>query len=159
MQNPEAITVHKLDHQGSELWRYEGTLMQRTPSSLTLEASFDRESEAIGGMTLRRGDRFVETFFTDRWYNIFAVHDGLDGPLKGWYCNIARPARNEPGHLFAEDLALDLIVDRLGGWVVVDQDEFDALEIPKEDRERARQALEELQHLAASGEEPFTFPG
>ena len=41
----------------------------------------------------------------------------------------------------------------------VDQDEFDALEIPKEDRERARQALEELQHLAASGEEPFTFPG
>lgn len=159
MRIGEAITVHKLDHRGIEVWRYDGTLIERTPSRLTLEASFDRESVTIGNITLVRGDRFVETFFTDRWYNIFALYDRENGRHKGWYCNIARPARFEPGHLFAEDLALDLIVDRLGGWVVVDQDEFEALEISAEDRKRAQEALEELQRLVSLGEEPFSLPG
>ncbi len=159
MQIGDAITVHKLDHRGQEVWRYPGRLIEQTPSSLVLEAFFDRDSQTIGGMTLRRGDRFIETYYADRWYNIFAVHDGRDGPLKSWYCNIARPARFEPGHLFAEDLALDLIVDRLGRWIVLDQEEFERLEIPLQDRERAIQTLEELQHLAATRAAPFILSG
>jgi predicted RNA-binding protein associated with RNAse of E/G family len=157
MKMGDAITVHKLDHRGAEVWRYQGTVTERTPSSLTLEAFFDRESQTIGGLTLRRGDRFVETYFTDRWYNIFAIHDRYDGLLKGWYCNIARPARIERGDLFADDLALDLVVDRLGRWVLLDQDEFDELELSEEDRGRAMRALEELQHLVATAAAPFTL--
>lgn len=156
---PDAILVHKLDHRGREVWRYPGTVIERTSSSLTLEAFFDRERQVIGGLILQPGDRFVETYFTDRWYNVFAVHDGRDGALKGWYCNIARPARIEPGGLFAEDLALDLIIDRLGRSVVLDQEEFDSLDLPAGDRRRARRALEELQRLASEGEPPFALPG
>jgi protein associated with RNAse G/E len=77
--------------------------------------------------------------------------------LKGWYCNIARPARIERGDLFADDLALDLVVDRLGRWVLLDQDEFDELELSEEDRGRAMRALEELQHLVATAAAPFTL--
>lgn len=159
MQNADMITVHKLDYRGREVWSYRGTVIGSSPSSLTLEALFDRERQAIEGLILERGDRFVETYYTDRWYNIFAVHDGGNGPLKGWYCNVSRPARIEPGHLFAEDLALDLIVDRLGRSVVLDEEEFEALEIPAEDRARARLALEQLEHLASAGEAPFSLAG
>lgn len=155
MQTGDAIMVHKLDHRGREVWRYPARVIERSPPMLILEAFFDRDNQTIGGLSLHRGDRFVETYFTDRWYNIFAVHEGGDGPLKGWYCNIARPARFEPGHVFAEDLALDLIVDPLGRWIVLDQEEFERLEIPLRDRERATQALELLQHLAATHADPF----
>jgi predicted RNA-binding protein associated with RNAse of E/G family len=159
MEIGDAITVHKLDHRGREVWSYAGRVIRHTPADLILEAFFDRESETIGGILLRRGDRFVETYFTDRWYNIFAVYEGRGGPLKGWYCNIARPARIGRGQVYAEDLALDLIVDRHGRCNVVDQEEFEALDISREDRLRARQALEELQDLAKMHAAPFTLPG
>jgi protein associated with RNAse G/E len=159
MQIGDAIMVHKLDHRGHEVWQYPARVIEQAPASLILEAFFDRDSQTIGGITLRHGDRFIETYYTDRWYNIFAVHDGGDGPLKGWYCTIARPARFELGHLFAEDLALDLVVDRLGRWIVLDQEEFERLEIPVLDRERAIRALEELQHLAAMHAAPFVISG
>ena len=50
--------------------------------------------------TLRRGDRFIETYYTDRWYNIFEIHAREDDRLKGWYCNIAKPAVMEAGNEF-----------------------------------------------------------
>jgi predicted RNA-binding protein associated with RNAse of E/G family len=159
MQSGDVVMVHKLDHRGNEVWHYGARLIERTATHLTLEAFFDRENLTVGGLPLTRGDRFVETYFTDHWYNIFAVHEGGDGPLKGWYCNIARPARIEPGHLYAEDLALDVIVDRRGHWTVIDQDEFEALDITPEDRALARHALDELQHLAAAHEGPFAGLG
>ena len=154
-QNPVAITVHKLDHHGREVWRYQGRLLDRGPSSLTLEAFFDRDRQTLAGLTLEPGDRFVETYYTDRWYNVFAIHEGDAGPLKGWYCNITRPARFETAHVFAEDLALDLVVDRSRKAVVLDREEFEALDLPRQDRRRAGQALKTLQRLASSGEPPF----
>lgn len=156
MQSSEAITVHKLDFQGREVWRYAGRVLARGALSLTLEAVFDHDDEEFFGLRLQRGDRFVETYYTDRWYNVFAIHDGDQGGLKGWYCNIARPARIEANDLFAEDLALDLIVDRRGKWWVADEAEFEALPISKDDRMRASQALTELQRLASAREGPFS---
>jgi len=156
MGNPEAITIHKLDFQGHEVWRYAGRVLVRGASSLTLEAVFDQEDKEFFGLRLQRGDRFVETYYTDRWYNVFAIYDGEKGELKGWYCNITRPARIEANDLFAEDLALDLIVDRRGKWWVADEAEFEALPIAKDDRKRASEALTELQRLASAREGPFS---
>jgi len=137
--------VHKLSPEGEELWRYEGTVLRRTGTSLTLEAVYDRSDEDFHGLILRHGDRFVETHYCDRWYNVFAVHDVDSGELKGWYCNIVRPARLEPEHIWSVDLALDLVVLPDGRWVVVDQDEFAELRLTAEEREKAAQALERLQ--------------
>ena len=57
-----------------------------------LEAFFDRDDMELGYTVFKRGDRFVETYYDDRWYNVFAVYDRDDGGLMGWYCNICRPA-------------------------------------------------------------------
>jgi hypothetical protein len=118
------ITVHKLDETGREVCHYHGLMLDRTTTSLTLEAHFDREGLDFHGMLLRRGDRFVETYYSDRWYNVFAIFDVDDDHHKGWYCNITRPASIEANHVYAEDLALDLIITSDGEQIVVDEEEF-----------------------------------
>ena len=149
------IIVHKLNELGTEVWRYEGLILESSSSFITLEAHFDRETVKFHGITLTKGDRFVETFYSGRWYNVFAIYDARDDHFKGWYCNITRPARFEPGHVYADDLALDLIVYPDGSWLVLDEDEFDQLDISPEDRKQARSSLELLIEFAKNKKGPF----
>jgi predicted RNA-binding protein associated with RNAse of E/G family len=152
-----AVTVHKLDHAGREVWRYAGRLVQRGATSLTLHARFDREDVTFQAIRLLRGDRFVETFYTDRWYNVFTIYDRHDGRLKGWYCNITRPARfeNDGIDIFAEDLALDLIVYPDGRWLVLDEEEYAALPLSLDERRQALAAVTDLQRMVIRQEGPF----
>jgi predicted RNA-binding protein associated with RNAse of E/G family len=154
--NPVAtVTVRKLDAKGAEVFRYSGQLIRRTETSLVLEAIFDMEEREFHGLIFRRGDRFVETHYSDRWYNVLAVHDVDTGNLKGWYCNISRPAIINGATLSAEDLALDLVVLPNGSQFVLDEDEFAALGLGSEDTAMARAALNELQQYAAALDGPF----
>jgi uncharacterized protein len=98
-------------------------------------------------MPLRRGDRFVETYFTERWYNIYEIHAREDDSLRGWYCNIGKPALLDGDCLSYVDLALDLLVFPDGRQVVLDEDEFLELDLPATDRQHALAALDELKHL------------
>jgi hypothetical protein len=149
------VIVHKLDDRGKEVWRYAGVELNRSKAQVTLQARFDRDDVHFHGLSLRRGDRFIETFYSDRYYNIFEVRDAHDDRLKGWYCNITRPARIEQGHVYAEDLALDLIVFPDGRWHVLDEDEFQALDLTEETRRRAVKALRALQDMAETQCGPF----
>jgi predicted RNA-binding protein associated with RNAse of E/G family len=151
------ITVHKLDHRGREVVQYQGRLLRRSPQEVTLEARFDHQDAALEGFTLRRGDRLVETFYRQCWYNVFAVFDGQTGDFKGYYCNITRPARFEGDHIYAEDLALDLLVLPDGTWRVLDEEEFESLELDPHERAAARQALAELAKRAAQGAPPLSL--
>jgi predicted RNA-binding protein associated with RNAse of E/G family len=149
------ITVHKLNEAEHEVWRYKGTVLERTPTSVRLEACFDNDDIDLNGLQLRRGDRFIEIFYSDRWYNIFSIFDTDDDHHKGWYCNICRPARIKTRHVYAEDLALDLVILPNGKFWILDEDEFANLKIPPEDRQRALETLEHLQKLAAVRGGPF----
>ena len=140
------VTIIKRSPGGQEIIRYTGEILQRTPDSITLEASFDHADVLVMQTTLSRGDRFIETYYTDRWYNIFEIHDHENDRLKGWYCNIGKPAVMESGNRISYvDLALDLWVAPNGDQTVLDEDEFAALDLDTETRSRARAALEELQ--------------
>lgn len=137
--------IIKRNPQGQETFRYQGQLVRREAGCLVLEAYFNREDMHVGGMLLARGDRFVETYFTDRWYNIFEIYSRDDDHLRGWYCNVTSPARIDGDTLSYVDLALDLVVFPDGRQVVLDEDEFISLEIPQEMRTQALAALAELQ--------------
>lgn len=139
------ITVVKLDISGKETWRYQGRILHQQGSRLILEAFFDREDMLFQGMPLRRGDRFVETYYTDRWYNIYEIHSRADDSLRGWYCNVSLPARLEGDKLFFTDLALDLLVFPDGRQIVLDEDEFNRLDLTPQVRQQAISALRELQ--------------
>ena len=155
MKAGEPVTVVKRGADGRELWRYQGTVLAASDQLVILEAVYDQPDENFHGLELRRGDRFVESHYGDRWYNVFAIHDVDTGECKGWYCNVSRPASFDGDVIAADDLALDLVVNTEGQSIVLDQEEFNALELSETDRAAAIAALRELQQLAAKFEGPF----
>jgi predicted RNA-binding protein associated with RNAse of E/G family len=145
------ITVRKRNDRGLVTWEYTGEVLERGADFVKLEARFNRAETLFQGIVLKRGDRFVETFYTRRWYNIFEIHDRDDEALKGWYCNVGRPAVwDAPDVLSYIDLALDLWVTPEGAQTVLDEDEFDRLDLDDATRKQARQALEELKRFFES---------
>jgi len=141
----EEITIIKKNVYGQETWRYHGSLIERNGSQIKLEAFFDRQDTNVQGLLIGKGDRFIETWFTDRWYNIFEIHARADDRLRGWYCNIGCPAEVDGNMLSYVDLALDLIVLPDGKQIVLDEDEFAELELDSETRLHALSALATLQ--------------
>ena len=139
------LTVIKLDYSGRETWRYHGLLIERGDNHLILKAYFDHQDASFDGLLLRKGDLFIETFFNDRWYNIFEVYDVIDNCLKGWYCNIGWPARFQNHTISYRDLALDLLVFPNGHQIILDRDEFEALPLSRNVRQQAESALKNLQ--------------
>ena len=142
--------VQKKNPKSEVTYQYEGVLLERDENSITLEALFDRQDIPFMDTVLKKGDRFVEHYYTDRWYNIFAVYDRDDGMLKGWYCNVGKPAVIEDGILSYVDLALDLWVSPDGKQTVLDEDEFKALELDEELKAGALKGLDELKELFLS---------
>ncbi|MEA3326291.1 MAG: DUF402 domain-containing protein [Chloroflexota bacterium] len=140
----QTVTIIKLDIHHQETWRYEGRILDRNDKSLLIEAFFNRDDLPFHGIMLKRNDRFLERYYQDRWYNIFEIHDREDDHLKGWYCNITKPAEFSQGELAYVDLALDLLVYPDRHYLVLDEDEFDALAIDETIRQAAHQALNEL---------------
>lgn len=138
------ITVLKRNLDGAVTWQYEGRMLKREANHVVLEAFFNRDDMSFMDVVLKRGDRFVETFYTDRWYNIFEIYDRDVGKLKGWYCNIGYPAVLEKNIVSYIDLALDLWVAMDGKQTVLDEDEFLELPVDVKVRALAYSALEEL---------------
>lgn len=138
------IVVIKLDPHRRETWRYSGRVLRQSAEDILLEAFFNRPDRPFHGIVMRQGDRFLEKYFFDRWYNIYEIHDRDDDRIKGWYCNVTEPAEKGEGQISYVDLALDLLVYPDGSQLVLDEDEFEALELGEDKRIKAITALEEL---------------
>ncbi|MCH7587454.1 MAG: DUF402 domain-containing protein [Chloroflexi bacterium] len=151
----KTITVHKLDENRVEVWNYLGTVLQRDDTMIQIEARYNYKDQDLGTIQLRNGDRFLETHYADRWYNVFAIFDGERDHFKAWYCNITRPAAFDGDHIYAEDLALDLLVYPDLTWEILDEDEFEGLALGEDERQQARRAIKQLIVLAQRGESPF----
>jgi protein associated with RNAse G/E len=148
------VRVRKMNQAGEVTWQYEGRILRQEPNAVVLEAFFNRADLPFLDVVFKENDRFVETFYADRWYNIFEIHDRDDGKLKGWYCNVGRPAVLVNATVSYVDLALDLWVSADGRQTVLDQDEFEALELSPDERRNALLALRELQQLFESKQPP-----
>ena len=114
------MNILKKNLAGKITWQYEGVVLHREENSITLEALFNRDDMPFMDIVLKRNDRFVETFYSDKWYNIFEIYDRDDKQLKGWYCNIGMPAMIEDDSVSYVDLALDLWVSANGKQNVFD---------------------------------------
>jgi hypothetical protein len=109
----------------------------------------------FGFVRFEPGDVFTEYYWRDRWYAVKEVRDARGG-LKGWYCDITRPAVRSGGELVVEDLDLDLWRSADGTAVVrLDEDEFADSGLLTTDPEAAAAALaalDELELLAKEGD-------
>ena len=150
----QSVKVQKKNPAGEVVYEYEGRLLRRDEHSIVLEALFDRPDMPFMDVVFRLGDRFVEYYYTDRWYNIFVIHDGENGKLKGWYCNIGKPAVFEDSTVSYIDLALDLWVSTSGAQTVLDEDEFEELDLNEELRAGALRGLDELKQLFLNDKPP-----
>jgi uncharacterized protein len=148
------VKVQKKNPAGEVVYEYEGLLLRHNEHLIVLEALFDRADMPFMDVVFKLGDRFIEYYYTDHWYNIFVIHDGQNGNVKGWYCNIGKPALFEDGVVSYIDLALDLWVSTTGKQTVLDEDEFEELDLNEELRAGALKGLEELKELFLKGKPP-----
>jgi hypothetical protein len=148
------IKVQKKNPAGEVTYEYEGVLLKRDGNSVTIEAFFDRADRPFQDIVLKKGDRFVEFYYSDRWYNVFEIYDRDNRKLKGWYCNVGMPAVIEEEMVSYVDLALDLWVSMNGKQTVLDEDEFDELGLDDLSRTSALNGLKGLQLLFATKKNP-----
>ncbi|MFE1247795.1 DUF402 domain-containing protein [Streptomyces sp. NPDC058735] len=111
----------------------------------------------FGFVRFEAGDVFTEYYWRDRWYAVKEVRSAA-GALKGWYCDVTRPAVRSGSDLTVEDLDLDLWVSGDGSDVRrLDEDEFAASGLADTDPEAASaalSALDDLETLARGGALP-----
>ncbi len=152
------ITVQKLDHNGVLVWQYHGEIVAQGDNWVMLVAKMGRDAQT-DYLHFRVGDTMTEYFYTDRWYNVFRVQDVDSGAVKGWYCNITRPAeiimKGEEVTVTAEDLALDVIVMPDGAVHLLDEEEFAALPLADLERGQVWHAVGQIRALVESRAAPF----
>ncbi|MEU0275152.1 DUF402 domain-containing protein [Streptomyces sp. NPDC006307] len=142
--------------------RYPAELVADDGTRLTVRAPWAVDGvRDFGFVRFEPGDVFTEHYWRDRWYAVKEVRDGT-GTLKGWYCDITRPAVVEGGEVVVEDLDLDLWVSADGGEVLrLDEDEFEASGLAEREpaaAAAAREALDALELLAHGGRLPGAGP-
>ena len=152
------ITIHLLKPGKDTTITYTGELLRHEPGHMLIHARWEHPTRDLGYVVFEPGDHFYEHYYTERWYNIFEVRSAA-GLLKGWYCNITRPAQIEADMITSEDLELDLFVapDRVQ-MLRLDLDEFAARDFATSDPATyiaALAALDQLEHLALNGMPPF----
>lgn len=179
------LTVNLLKLTTGDVITFPAALLRYSERELVVRAEWTRARFDLGYVVFETGDTFIEYYYTDRWYTIYAIYgrgeyrnleqrpdverDHINRSAlppwvtqanrKGWYCNVARPAVFDAVSITSEDLALDLFVapDRQQ-LLTLDRDEYLALDL--EQREPATHAaalaaLAELERMALAGEGPF----
>ncbi|MEV6484548.1 DUF402 domain-containing protein [Streptomyces sp. NPDC051576] len=135
--------------------RYTAELLSDDGTRLAVRAPWAGEGvRDFGFVRFERGDVFTEYYWRDRWYSVKQVRSGT-GELKGWYCDITRPATFSGTELVVEDLDLDLWRSADGLDVRrLDEDEFEESGLAESDPAAAAAAvaaLDELEGLAREG--------
>ncbi|MEU5346652.1 DUF402 domain-containing protein [Streptomyces sp. NPDC020766] len=129
--------------------RYPAELLHDDGTHVTVRAPWAGDGvRDFGFVRFEPGDVFTEHYWRDRWYAVKEVR-GPEGVLKGWYCDITRPASVSEGELVVEDLDLDLWRSADGRAVLrLDEDEFAESGLETTDPRAAaaaRSALDELE--------------
>jgi predicted RNA-binding protein associated with RNAse of E/G family len=149
------ITVSKLNSLGETKIQYQGEIVERLSNGVVIQAYWKHPTKDLGYTRFEPGDRFIEYYFTNRWFNIFDIST-KDGERKGWYCNVAEPAFIYDDHIEQVDLLLDVWVDPKGILLLLDEDEFEAdTTLNDEQRKGAQQGLHDLLQMIAAQTEPF----
>jgi protein associated with RNAse G/E len=152
------ITVRLFKPLKDKIVTYEAALIEQNATELVLHARWWYKRIEAEYVVFEPGDHLYEYFYTDRWYNVYRLCTEQK-ELKGWYCNITRPARFDGHVLESEDLELDVFVspDR-ATILVMDEDEYAERGLEHSDpfaHQQAYAALAEVQRLAREGAYPF----
>jgi hypothetical protein len=135
--------------------RYECVLLRDDGNRIVVRAPWAGSGvRDFGFVRFEPGDVFTEYYWRDRWYSVKEVR-APDGSVKGWYCDITRPAVLSGTQLVVEDLDLDLWRSADGTDVRrLDEDEFAESGLTQTDPEAASAAVAALDELEALARGP-----
>ncbi|MGW2619049.1 DUF402 domain-containing protein [Streptomyces sp. NPDC001500] len=130
--------------------RYAAELLSDDGARITVRAPWAGAGvRDFGFVRFEAGDVFTEHYWRERWYAVKEVRDA-SGALKGWYCDVTRPAALSGGELVVEDLDLDLWRSADGTDVRrLDEDEFAESGLARRDPAAAAAAVAALDELEA----------
>ncbi|MEU1260267.1 DUF402 domain-containing protein [Streptomyces chartreusis] len=128
--------------------RYAAELVADDGTRIAVRAPWSGDGvRDFGFVRFEPGDVFTEYYWRDRWYAVKEVRDAA-GALKGWYCDVTRPATLSGTELVVEDLDLDLWRSADGTDVLrLDEDEFAESGLERSDPEAAAAAVAALDEL------------
>ena len=153
------IHVVKHNHDGRPPYRYEARLVESTGDWIVVEADWTLHEIVAGPVTFKPGDRLVEFFSKNDYFNAFLIHRD-NGDFGGWYCNITHPTKVTKDEIHWHDLYLDVIVDESGTLHIEDEDELAASGIAESDPKLYQTILDSKDHLIALYQEnqfPFSY--
>lgn len=143
------MIVHLVKSARQATISYVAHVRHLTDQYACVRAYWSRPAVDLGYMQFAPGDYLDEHFYAHHWYNIFAVYR-QDHQLRGWYCNVCRPAEITPQRIVSVDLELDMFVSAdLQHIVRLDEDEFAARQYDVSDPEAHQQALQAMSQLEA----------
>ena len=150
------VAITKQDHSGRALLTYTGELEQASADKVAVRCYWtNSQAVTVGFLTFSAGDILLEYFYRYEWFNIFKLYTGT-GRLKGWYCNLAESVILTDSIIRWRDLALDLVISPDGQQLLLDEDEFEALQPSEELRHTAREVLATLWRWVKVGHPPVT---
>lgn len=128
--------------------RYAAELVADDGTRIAVRAPWSGDGvRDFGFVRFEPGDVFTEYYWRDRWYAVKEVRDAA-GALKGWYCDVTRPATLSGTELVVDDLDLDLWRSADGTDVLrLDEDEFAESGLERSDPEAAAAAVAALDEL------------
>ena len=128
------------------------------PTEVVVRAQWTRPAIDLGYTQIAPGDMLDEYFYADEWFNVFTWFT-KNGRLRGWYCNVTRPAIIRAGSITSVDLELDLFVSANRQVLTrLDIDEFEVRGYQQTEPDTYRAgyaALAALEARASSGAAPF----
>jgi predicted RNA-binding protein associated with RNAse of E/G family len=152
---PTAMVDVVLVKAGRTKIRYPAELLHDDGTRIAVRAPWAGDvARDFGFVRFEQGDVFTEFYWRDRWYAVKEVR-AADGTLKGWYCDVTRPATLTGDELVVEDLDLDLWRSADGTDVRrLDEDEFAESGLAARDPEAAAAAVAALDALERLAREP-----
>jgi predicted RNA-binding protein associated with RNAse of E/G family len=163
VRDGDAFHIVKVAPEGHAVTEYPATVVLAHCHGpwVCVEATWTFRSLNIDGLIFEPGDRLLEWFSRDHWYNVFAVYSP-DGEYRGSYANVTYPTRFDPDTapptLAWHDLYLDLIVLPNGEQLVRDEDELEESGLATSDpglHERIVTACAEVKAHLRAADAPF----
>jgi len=147
-------------------YKYDGSIARSWPAMIQeikgpLIVAFGTFSNVIEHPflgTIAAGTLSLEYFWTDRLYNVFELSEP-NGRFRGFYCNLALPAKFDGATLSYVDLDIDIAVAPDSSIRILDEDEFDEnsmhLSYPADLTASVKNSLKDLEKLILERQFPF----
>jgi len=154
----ELITVVSYKYDGSIARSWPAMIQEIKGPLIVAFGTFSNVIEHPFLGTIAAGTSSLEYFWTDRLYNVFELSEP-NGRFRGFYCNLALPAKFDGSTLSYVDLDIDIAVAPDSSIRILDEDEFNDnsmhLRYPADLTASVRNSLKDIEKLILERQFPF----